>query len=93
MTTNLYTIVAFWVAVAFLLGTVWAVVSLVAEERRIRRGEREWRAWFDALPETEKLAGAQRLWDAVSSTPIHDGLALEYAAEDLTDDSLREWLR
>lgn len=58
------------------------------------RPERVWRARFDAMPQSERDAGCERLLAAIrTETPIRDGLALEYAADDLTDDSLREWLR
>ena len=71
---NLYAYLLFGVFVACILGTVWAVGSAVLQERRIRRSEAEWRDWFAALPETEKQAGAERLWAAVSFDfhPIHD---------------------
>ena len=59
---NLYAYLLFGAFVACILGTVWAVVGAVLQERRIRRSEAEWRAWFADLPETEKQAGAERLW-------------------------------
>ena len=47
-------------------------------EAREAQSEAEWRAWYFALPEAEKLAGARMLLDAVrSETPLFDGLAAE----------------
>ena len=69
---DLYAYLLFGTFVACILGTVWAVIGAVLQERRIQRSEAEWRAWFAALPETEKQAGAERLWAAVSETPTCD---------------------
>jgi len=87
------------IAAALGMPLVWLLVFVAREllaERRIRRGEAQWRAWFDALPETEKQAGAERLWDAVRSDPLYDAtaahLAHAEAARDLQDERIERWL-
>jgi len=89
------------VLIVIALGTLalWLVGFVAREllaERRIRRGEAQWRAWFAALPETEKQAGAERMWDAVRSDPLYDAtaahLAHAEAARDLQDERIERWL-
>lgn len=59
--STLYPALLFGTFLACILGTVAAVVGAVLQERRIQRSEDEWRAWFAALPEDQKRAGAERL--------------------------------
>jgi len=89
------------VLIAVALGSLalWLAAFVAREllaERRIRRGEAQWRAWFAALPETEKRAGAERMWDAVRSDPLYDAtaahLAFHEAARDLQDERIERWL-
>lgn len=75
------------------LGTEWEAKRIeeararqeAAQEAAIQRAEADWREWFDQLPEAQKMAGAQRLldavegeygpralWGPVSETPIRD---------------------
>ena len=78
MTRHELGVFLFGVGLASVALTVWSVASLAfdvardwwaeaAEERRIRRSERAWRRWYAALPEAEKLAGAERLLAVVRS--------------------------
>jgi hypothetical protein len=66
-------VVALWLAV-FVARELWT-------EWRIQRAERQWRAWFDALPEPERWAGARKLLEDVRS--IDDDLAAERLRADL----------
>ena len=72
------------VAIAVLIYlTIFAtVVAYVLDElaltRQTKRDEPRYDdAWFAAKSEAEKRAGAERLWDAVSETPVYDELAVE----------------
>ena len=55
-----------WTLIAVaIVWTVWAICALLLNHRREARSEAEWRAWFAALPESQKRAGAERLLEAV----------------------------
>ena len=47
--------------------------------------EAAWRAKYAAMSDAEKRAGAERLWAAVSETPMFDGLAAETFRQQLDE--------
>lgn len=78
------------VAVGWIVGVI---IHLVVEERRIVAAEKDWRDWFDSLPVDRQREGAERLWAAVSETPLYDATVADVFRQQLDtfDGDLNDW--